>query len=137
MSKHARSRAQQLSVLLEEFVRERRYVPERAQVIESLDELPLRLQARANGAQADAQWRAWVDGHRTWFVVGQRVRVPGEQVREITLRIAFYDHDGVQAACGIWLRRDTGHWVLYSVLDEQQAIACERAAAYEQLALAS
>jgi hypothetical protein len=133
MSKHDLTQAWPLRVLLEEFARERRYVPERAKVVESVDELPLRLQARANGAQGDAQWHAWSDGHRIWFIVGQHVHVPGERARETMLKIVFYDHDGVLAACGVWLRRVTGHWVLCSVLDDEQA--CERSAVREPLAL--
>ncbi|WP_129782207.1 hypothetical protein [Peristeroidobacter soli] len=121
MSKHCMTRgdARRLGALLEEFARERRYVPEDAQGIEALDELPLCLQARARKSDADSQWRAWTDGHRIWFVVAQRVRFPGEEAGEITLKLAFYDHDGVLAATGAWLRRATGQWVLYSVLDDQ------------------
>lgn len=138
MRKHGMTKAQYLSSLLEEFVRERRYVPEHAQAIEALDELPMRLQARAQSSGAASQWGAWSDGHRIWFIVAQPVRVSGEQVREITLRMAFYDHDGALAASGVWLRRVTGNWVLYSVLDDEQAAATgEQAESYGHFALAS
>lgn len=134
MSKHGMTQVQQLGTLLDEFVRDRSYVPQRAQAIESLDELPLRLQARATSAPAGSQWRAWADGHRLWFIVG--LRVPSKRARETTLKIFFYDHSGVLAACGIWLRPVTGNWVLYSVLNERAA-ECERVTGFEQLALAS
>lgn len=137
MKKYGTTQAQHLDALLEEFVRERRYVPEHALLIESLDELPLRLQARARSAQLDAQWRAWTDGHRIWFIVARPVSVAGGQVREITLKMAFYDHDGALAACGVWLRQVTGHWMLHSVLGDEQAATGEHAAAHGQLALAS
>lgn len=141
MRKRGMKQAQRLSELLDEFVRERRYVPERVPVIESLDDLPLRLQARAKSAGSDTQWRAWTDGHRIWFIVARPIRVPGQQAREITLQMRFYDHDGALAAAGVWLRRVTGHWMLYGVLDDEQDAVQdavhERAAAYGQLALAS
>jgi hypothetical protein len=136
MKKSVRSQAASLGALLEEFVRERRYVSEHAQVIDSLDELPLRLQTRAQSVPAGAQWRAWSDEHRIRFIVGERVRIADEQAREITLKITFYDHDGVLAASGVWLRRVTGNWVLCSVLDDKQ-VDMREAAPYGRLALAS
>ncbi|HEY6642732.1 hypothetical protein [Povalibacter sp.] len=106
-----------LDALLEEFVRERRYVPEGARVIERINELPLCLQARAPDADAETRWRAWHDGHRIWFIVAQLDQVPGARAEQIALQMSFYDHDAVLVATGVWLRANTGHWTLHSVLN--------------------
>jgi len=129
------AQARQLSALLEEFTRERSYVPEDAQAIDSIDELPLSLQARARDASPGGHWRAWAQGHRIWFTTLRPVRIPGGQPREISARISFYDQDGTLAASGVWLRRDTGRWVLYSVLGEEKQATCDEM--IEPLALAS
>ena len=140
MSNHAMPplQSQRLGSLLEEFVRERRYVPEQAQAIDALDELPLCLQALAPAAGEGAHWGAWSFEHRTWFVVAQQVRVPAEPARDVTLKISFYDHDGALAAVGVWSRSTAGHWSLHSVSDEGRAAAGnEPSARYRQFALAS
>jgi len=127
-----------LSSLLEEFVRERRYVPDHAQSIEVLDELPLCLQSLARSSRTDAQWGAWMADQRTWFVIAQQVHAPTEQIGELALKIAFYDHDGVLAANGIWLRGPKRKWTLHSVLDhEQAAVPSEPTERSRQVALAS
>jgi len=127
-----------LSSLLEEFVRERRYVPDHAQSIEVLDELPLCLQSLARSSRTDAQWGAWMADQRTWFVIAQQVHAPTEQIGELALKIAFYDHDAVLAAKGIWLREVTRKWTLRSVLDDERAaVPNEPTARYRQFALAS
>lgn len=131
------TRARHFSALLEEFVGERSYVPDGAQVIDSSDDLPPRLQARARGARAETHWRAWTDGHRIWLILAQPVSVPSQQAGEIALKMGFYDQDGVLASCGIWLRRATGGWALYCVLDKEQAVPAEPAVAYGRLSLAS
>jgi len=130
---------EQVSSLLEEFVRERCYVPAQAQNVAAIDELPLCLQALAqNSSCTNAQWGAWTLDHRIWFVIAQQVHVSTAQSGEIALRIAFYDHDAVLAANGIWVRGATRKWTLHSVLDDEQgAVANEPNARYRQFALAS
>lgn len=131
------TRARDLNGLLEEFVIERRYVPDGAQVVASLDDMSLRARARVQGAREDVHWRAWTDGHRTWLILAQPVSVPSQRIGEIALKMGFYDQDGVLACCGTWLRRNTGHWALYYVLDEEQAESLCQAVSYSNLALAS
>lgn len=107
---------QGIDSLLEEFVRERRYVPDEAVACRSSDELPLCLEERTADVPADAQWRAWSHGSRIWFIVGQLVREARDDPREIVLKMTFYDHDGTLVARGAWLRRPTGQWVLTACL---------------------
>lgn len=107
---------QEIGSLLEEFVRERSYVPDEALAVRSSDELPMCLGVRTADVPADAQWRAWSHGSRIWFIVGQLVREACDDPREIVLKMMFYDHDGALAARGAWLRRPTGQWVLTACL---------------------
>ncbi len=115
-----------LRSLLDDFVHDRQYVPPEAQRIESLEELPLRLQTVA-ASYTQEEWNAWSLDQRIWFVVAQKVCLRPERPLEAALKVRFYDHDGVLVAAGIWSRptgsrptgsRSTGSWVLHSVLDE-------------------
>ena len=117
------TRGQHFNALLEEFVNERRYIPERTQVIESADCLSRRLQERIRNESADAHWRAWTDGHRIWLIIAELVSVPSQRDEEIALKMGFYDQDGTQAGCGVWLRRGTGQWALYCVLGRDEPAA--------------
>ena len=110
-----------LRSLLDDFVHDRQYVPPEAQRIESLEELPLRLQTVA-ASYTQEEWNAWSLDQRMWFVVAQKVCLRPERPLEAALKVRFYDHDGALVAAGIWSRqtgsRSGGSWVLHSVLDE-------------------
>jgi hypothetical protein len=104
-------------VLLEEFIATRRYVPEEATPIRTLDDLPLRLRRRVQELNGQWQWRAWSSGPRIWFVTAQIVSGPRLESQEHWLRVLFFDVDGVVVACAEWLRRSPNRWVLYRLLE--------------------
>ncbi len=128
--------SEQIRALLDDFVRDRHYVPREAQHLESAEELPLCLQAVAASCTPGA-WRAWNLEQRIWFVVAQSACVRPERPLEIALKISFYDHDGSLVAAGIWSRA-TGSWVLQSVLDDAiVAVGNDTADRSQQLARVS
>jgi hypothetical protein len=104
-----------LDALIDEFVREHRYLPDEAVAVLESEELPLRLQARIRSIPADASWRAWSDGFRLWLIVARRVCEPRLGVRGIAVEMSFHAHDGDCAATAVWARRADGKWRLYRV----------------------
>lgn len=108
-------------LLLEEFIRTRRYVPDEASPISAADDLPLKLRRRVQDLSDSWQWRAWSSAHRIWFVTARRVSELRLDQKEYVLRMEFFDIDGAVVACADWLRRTGGRWVLYRILEPQHS----------------
>lgn|SRR5690606_5682940 len=104
-----------LDALIDEFVREHRYLPDEAVAVLESEELPLRLQSRIRSLATDASWRAWSDGFRVWLIVARRVCEPQVGVQGTAVEMSFHAHDGECAATAVWVRRADGKWRLYRV----------------------
>jgi hypothetical protein len=96
-----------------------RYVTQGARAIVDAQELPVRLRERVERMAALSQWRAWDDEGRLRFVIGSLVREARLGPQETALKVQFLDNAGAQIACAVWLRRRTGQWILYRILDAQ------------------
>jgi len=105
------------ALLLEEFIRAQRYVTQGARAILNAQELPRGLRERAGYMDARSQWRAWDDEGRLRFVIGSLVHEARLDTQDTALKVQFHDTVGARVACAVWLRRRTGRWVLYRILD--------------------
>lgn len=110
-------RAKLTGLLIEEFIRSRRYVPDEASPIWALDDLPLKLGRRVQQLNGSWQWKAWAGVQRLWCVAAQILNEPRLDHSEHALRVKFFDVDGALVACADWLRRADGRWVLYRILE--------------------
>lgn len=99
-----------LSLLMEGFARQTRYVPENARAVHSSGELPPAL-ARAAARRTGAVWRAWTDGARFWCVSGQ-VTCAESAAGDAVLDLVFIGPDGYDEAAGAWMINAQGRWTL-------------------------
>ena len=86
-----------VGVLLDAFVRSRRYVPHDARRIRSREELPLAL--RSHTHVDNVVWRAWSDGSSIWFVKAKPVSCEDAA----GLQVTFVDIDGCLDISGAWI----------------------------------
>lgn len=115
------SREIDVGVLLDAFVRSRRYVPHDAHRIRSRDELPLALQfhTRQGGSVV---WRAWSDGSRVWFVKAKPVSC--EDVAG--LQVTFVHMDGGLDGPGVWIWLREGPLLRALMRSAVEGIATDR-----------
>jgi hypothetical protein len=128
-----------VDALIDEFVRQHRYLPEEAVAVADSDELPLRLQTLVRSVPLDGAWRAWADGFRVWFVIARCVSDPRAAIRETVVEMSFCDQDGVCAATAAWLRLPNGAWRLHRLpadtADDESGDSAETAAANDRASL--
>ena len=94
-----------LDALLQSLVFALHYVPATARRLNSIDELPAHLRARA---LAYRTWQAWSDDTCVRFVCAHRV--PGRP--HPTVLAEFFDMDGRMVCAGVWRQNRSARWVL-------------------------
>jgi hypothetical protein len=105
-----------IDALIDEFVREHRYLPDDAVTVSDKEQLTPRLQRRIENIPHDATWHAWTDGHRVWLIIAQRAcATDAFGAKRTVLEMSFHDQDGVCVATGAWVRRWDRKWLLYRV----------------------
>lgn len=108
-----------LGVLLDEFVGTICRLPEGAARLTSYADLPVRFQTRVDSLAPHAEWRAWSDGTRIWFMVGCVLRQRGQECAGPLLRAMFFNQDAYPIASGEWRRLGPCMWKLHNVLEPE------------------
>ncbi|HWL62717.1 MAG TPA: hypothetical protein VNQ32_07960 [Steroidobacteraceae bacterium] len=83
--------------------------------IQHQEELPWRFEALACGARKGT-WRAYTDGARLAFAVGEFVQSSRRQAAPGVM-VRFFDAGACCCAAGIWVLGQSGQWTLREVLD--------------------
>jgi hypothetical protein len=105
----------QIERCIDTFVEETRYVPPEAAPVYDVKELTPRLERFSRRLPVVA-WRAWSEGIRIWFVLGQFVEGSADRVEFPTVHLVFLDQDATPVASGVWHRVASGHWDLIAPL---------------------
>ncbi len=106
-----------LALLLENFARQKHYVPETALSIDDAAQLPERLRRQSGKIKQPAAWRAWRDDATIWFLVGRLARYQCSLPGAKGLEVLFFSQDGETVAAGAWELAPDGSWVLCRPLD--------------------